>query len=112
MTSQEKQLTKNWKTEVTYQRTKRNEEISHLKYQLQLKNESLLNKEKSIMALIDRNVELQNTIRELQNTIGEQSKHNKKLITRLIVLKNMIENNDKLTKNNFDITKVFRIFTK
>lgn len=104
MTHQEKQLTKNWKQEVLYHRDKKEEEIAQLNYDIKLLNESLHIKEKSIMSLIDRT-------HELQNIIIEQSRTKKNLLKRLMILKGMIENNDKLTKNNFDITKLFRIFT-
>ena len=105
MTHQEKQLTNNWKQQVSYQRDKRQEEIAQLNYDIKLLNESLHNKEKSIIALMERNI-------ELQNIIIEQSRTKKNLIKRLMILQGMIENNDKLTENNFDITKLFRIFTK
>ena len=84
MNNQEKELTKNWKTEVTYHRTKKNEEISNLEYRIKLLHESLQNKEKSIMALIERNI-------ELQNTIKVHIINNKKLIEKNHVLKRIIE---------------------
>jgi predicted nucleic acid-binding Zn-ribbon protein len=85
MNNQEKQLTKNWKTEVTYHRTKKNEEISNLEYRIKLLHESLQNKEKSIMALIERNIELQNTIKEKNTSIC-------KLVEKVYKLKRIIEN--------------------
>ena len=63
MTTQEKQFKKSWKTEVLYRRSKRNEEISDLKYRMQLLNQSLENKEKSILALIERMQELESDLK-------------------------------------------------
>jgi len=58
-----KELKKNWKTEVLYHRTKKNEEIADLKYRMELLNQSLENKEKSILALIERMQELESDLK-------------------------------------------------
>jgi hypothetical protein len=84
MNHQEKQLTKNWKTHALYYRDTRQETISNLEYRIKLLDESLQNKEKSIKALIERNV-------ELQNTIKVHITNNKKLIEKNHLLKSIIE---------------------
>jgi len=80
-----KELKKNWKTEVLYHRTKKNEEIANLKYLIELKNESLLNKEKSILALIER-------MKELESDLKYEVKLNERLTDQLNDFKSIIEN--------------------
>jgi predicted RNase H-like nuclease (RuvC/YqgF family) len=85
MNHQEKELIRGWKTHALYYRDTRQETISNLEYRIKLLDESLQNKEKSIMALIERNIELQNTIKEKNTSIC-------KLVEKVYKLKRIIEN--------------------